>query len=184
MKHSASFALVALGSAIALAACGGSGSADTDGDGEVSVDEMRAEMVSEGGGMKPEPGKYKVTMNFVKADIPGAPPEMMEMMGSAMNNSFEYCMTPEMAEEGYEESLTKGQDDDCTIQKFELDGGDVDMAMTCSSADEGTMSVAMTGNVSSTRSEINVVSNGNIAGMGEANIEMSMIQERIGDCDS
>lgn len=176
--------IVAASAAVVLTACGGGGSADADGDGTVSAEEMRAEVASEGGGMKPEPGKYKVTMNFLKADIPGAPPEMMDMMGAAMNNSFEYCMTPEMAEEGYEESLTKGQDDSCTIEKFELDGGDVDMAMTCSSPDEGSMSVAMTGNVSSTRSEINVVSKGNISGMGDANIEMSMIQERLGDCDS
>jgi hypothetical protein len=176
--------IVAAGAAVVLTACGGDSNADADGDGTVSAEEMRAEVASEGGGMKPEPGKYKVTMDLTKADIPGAPPEMKDMMGSMMSNSFEYCLTPEEAEKGYEEALTEGQDESCTVQKFDLDGGNIDMAMTCANPDEGTMSVAMTGNVSSTRSEINVVSKGNISGMGDANIEMSMIQERLGDCDS
>lgn len=184
MKFSANFAVLALGSALALAACGDSGSADTDGDGTVSADEMRAEVMSDGMSIRPEAGKYKVTMNFVKADIPGAPPEMQNMMSSAMNNTFEYCMTAEEAERGFEEALTEGQDESCTIEKFDLNGGDIDMAMTCSPAEGGTMRMTMNGNVSPTKSEINVVSNGTLPGLGEANIEMAMVQERIGDCDS
>lgn len=175
--------IVASGAALALTACGGSENADADGDGEVSAGEMQAEAERAGGNVRPEPGKYAVTMDFVKAEIPGAPPEMKDMMGSMMSNSFEYCLTPEEAERGYEESLTEGQDESCSIQKFELDGGNIDMAMTCDSAEQGNMNVTMTGNVTPERSEINVVSKGTLAGMGEADIEMSMVQERIGECD-
>ncbi len=173
---------LALASAFALTACGG-GSSDADGDGEISAAEMQAEAERAGADVRPDPGKYAVTMEFVKADIPGAPPEMKDMMSSMMSNSFEYCLTPEEAEKGYEEALREGQDESCTIQRFELDGGDIDMAMTCGSPEDGNMNVSMTGNVTSTSSEMNVVSEGTLEGIGEANIEMQMTQTRVGDCD-
>lgn len=184
MKFSANFAVLALGSALALAACGDSGNADSDGDGSISADEMRAEVMSEGMSLRPEAGNYSVTMTLAKVDIPGAPPQAVEMMGSMMNNTFEYCLTPEEADKGFEEALTEGQDESCTIEKFDLNGGDIDMAMTCSPAEGGTMRMTMNGNVSPTKSEINVVSKGTLPGVGDANIEMTMVQERIGDCAS
>lgn len=182
MKASIHAGALALMSALALAACGGEAS-DTDGDGTISGAEMQAEADRAGASVRPEPGKYSVTMSFVKAEIPGAPKEMQDMMGSMMNQSFEYCLTQEEAEKGYEEALTEGQDDSCNITRFELDGGDIDMAMSCAAGEGDNMDVTMTGNVTPTRSEINVVSDGTLPGVGDANIEMSMVQERIGDCD-
>ncbi|MEM7780676.1 MAG: DUF3617 domain-containing protein [Pseudomonadota bacterium] len=179
MAASAAVALCA-----ALVACDEETSADADGDGEITLDEVRAEMESEAGNMRPEAGKYTVNMTMVNADIPGAPPEMVEMMGTMMNNSFEYCLTPEEAEQGWEESLKQGQDESCTIEKFELDSGDIDMAMTCTPQGGGEMRVAMTGNATPTRSEMTITTNGTLPQLGEANMEMSMVQERIGDCDA
>ncbi|MEO0906164.1 MAG: DUF3617 domain-containing protein [Pseudomonadota bacterium] len=174
----------ALSSALALAACGGGGPTDADGDGEITMDEMRAEVASAGSALRPEAGKYAVTMTMVNVDIPGAPPEMVDAMGSMMNTSTEFCLSEEDASKGFEEALSEGQDDSCTIERFDLDGGKIDMAMTCTPQEGGTMQVAMTGDVSPTRTAINVVTKGNLPPMGEANIEMNMVQERIGDCDS
>ena len=182
MKTSFIAGTIALASALALAACG-SGTADTDGDGTVSADEIQAELESNGGRIRPEPGKYQATMSFVKADIPGAPQEMIDMMSSAMNRTFDYCLTQEDADKGFEEALTEGQDENCTVQKFELNSGDVDMAMTCDTGEGNQMAMTMTGKVTSTSSDITVVTNGTVPEMGEANIEMSMKQERIGECD-
>jgi len=183
MKKSMGLAAIAMGSALALAACS-SENADADGDGEISAEEMRAEVENNADAIKPEPGKYKMTMEFVSADIPGAPPEMQEMMAQGTNNSTEFCMTEEMAEAGYEEALTEGQADSCTMEKFDIDGGDIDMAMTCEVPGQGTSSVAMTGSVTPTSSEMNIKTEGTIPGMGEATMEMKMTQERIGDCDA
>ena len=101
MKFSKFSGALALASAIALSACGGAGGtvdADADGDGEVSTEELAnaAEQVSDD--MKPEPGQYRASVSFVSADIPGAPPEMVEMMSGMMSQSHEFCMTAEMAE--------------------------------------------------------------------------------------
>lgn len=177
-KFAATLSLV---SALTLTACGGGTvDADSDGDGNVTAAEV-SEVVSD---LRPDPGKYSVDMNLVKVDIPGAPQQMLDAMGSMMNNSFEYCLTPEEANKGFEESLTEGQGDNCKIEKFELTGNDVDMAMSCSGEGQGNMQMTMNGTVSSTRSEIAVVTSGTLPQLGDANMEMTMVQERIGDCDN
>lgn len=174
-------ATAVLASAFALAACSESTvDADADGDGNVTAAEV-GQVVSD---LRPEPGKYSVTMELVKMDIPGAPPEMANAMGSMMNNTFEYCLTPEEANKGFEESLREGQDESCSIDKFELTGNDVDMAMSCATPGDGNMNLTMTGTVSPTRTDIAVKTNGTLPQVGEANVEMNMVQERLGECDS
>ncbi|MBD2841237.1 DUF3617 domain-containing protein [Erythrobacter rubeus] len=181
MKYFAAPAIAAF----ALTACGSpGGDADTDGDGTVTASEARALAEAAGDTIRPEPGKYRASMTFVSADIPGAPPQMQDMMASSMSNTFEFCLTPEMAEQGFGEALQEGQDDSCTISKLNIDDTDVDMAMTCSAEGQGEMQIAMTGTVSPTRSEMNVMSEGNMDELGNAKMEMKLVQERIGECDA
>lgn len=168
------------GAALALLAAGCSGGTDSDGDGKISADEARAEMADNA--VKPQPGQYKTSMTFSKADIPGAPPEMMEMLGSSMANSFEYCLTKEEADKGFEKSLTKGQGDNCTIERLNMDGGKIDMAMKCDEPATGPMQVTMTGEVTPTSSDLTMNMKGKVANQQDASIEMKLKQERIGDC--
>lgn len=165
--------------ALLASACSG-GDADADGDGEISAEEARAEMAS--ANIKPEPGQYKMSMTFKTAEIPGAPPEMMDMLGKSMSNTIEYCLTQEEADKGFEEALTREQDDSCKITKMDMNGGTIDMAMTCEDDTSGTMNITMNGDVSPTESDLTMKMKGNIPQLGEANIEMNMKQERIGDC--
>ncbi|WP_284126075.1 DUF3617 domain-containing protein [Parerythrobacter aestuarii] len=167
------------GLALFASACS-SGDADTDGDGEISAEEARAEMAS--ANIKPEPGQYKMSMTFKTAEIPGAPPEMLEMLGKTMSNTIEYCLTQEEADKGFEEALTREQDDSCKITKMDMDGGTIDMAMTCEDESSGTMNITMNGDVSPTKSDLTMKMQGKIPQLGDANIEMNMKQERVGDC--
>lgn len=174
-------AATTLASALVLTACSeGTVDADSDGDGAVTAAEVEAVVTD----LRPEAGKYSVKMSLVKAEIPGAPKEMLDAMGTMMNNTFEYCLTPDEAARGFEESLTEGQSDNCTIDKFELTGNDVDMAMSCSGGGQGDMKMTMTGTVEPTRTDIAILMNGTLPQLGEANMEMTMLQERLGDCDS
>ena len=174
----------ALSSALAIAACAEDGPTDADGNGEISMDEMRAEVANAGSALRPEAGKYAVTKAMVNVDIPGAPPEMIDAMGSMMNTSTEFCLTEEEASKGFEKALSEGQDDSCTIEQFDLDGGKIDMVMNCTPQEGGSMQVSITGDVSPTRTQVSVATKGNLPPMGEMNIEMNMVQERVGDCDS
>jgi len=166
---------------MALAGCGGSTDADADGDGTVTGAEARAAVEAAGSDLKPEPGLYKSTMTFIDADVPGAPAEMKDMLGSMMSRSFEFCLTPEEAEGGFEDAMTQGQEG-CTISTFEIDGSDVNMAMSCDQDGAGKMDVTMDGNVTSTKSDMNMAMTGDMEGVGEMAIKMSFVQERIGEC--
>ena len=174
-------AAAALTSAFALAACGETTiDADADGDGDVTASEVEA-LVTD---LRPEAGKYSVNLNLVKADIPGAPQQMLDAMAGLMNRSGERCLSEEEAEKGFEEALKEGQGGNCEIDSFALTGNEIDMAMTCAAEGQGSMQVSMTGTVSPTSSDIAVVSTGTIPPFGDSSFEMTMSQERIGDCDS
>nr|WP_298929351.1 DUF3617 domain-containing protein [uncultured Erythrobacter sp.] len=169
-------------SALTLAACGSpGGDADTDGDGVVSADEAAALTDAAGDEIKPLAGKYKVQTTFVKAD--GLPQEMIDMMGNSMTNSMEFCLTPEMADEGFGQRPDQ-EEDGCTMEKYVIDGSNMDMAMSCDAPDgSGAMKMAMSGTVTPTESDLTMTSQGMIPGMDEASIEMRVQQTRIGDCD-
>ena len=171
--------------ALALAGCsGGSGTdADTDGDGKVSGEEMAAETRKDGGEIKPEPGKYKVDMTFISVE--GMPKEMADMMGSRMSTSTEFCMTEEMAKDGFGRNQNEfDEDDDCTVGKYDIEGNDFEMQMTCKSGDTVEMEMSMKGTVSATSSDLEMTSKGMMPGMENAEVKMQIKQERIGECDA
>ena len=172
-------------SAFALAACGGEAiDADADGDGEVTQAEVANAAQQLGDDVKPQPGKYSSTVEFVSAEIPGAPDEMIDIMRAAAGNSFEFCMTEEMAQEGFGEAMKSDQDDSCTISKMTIDAGEMDMVMACNPEGTGEVTVAMKGSVSPTSADITMVTEGSFGPMGEGKMEMNIKQTRIGDCDA
>ncbi|MDY7097888.1 MAG: DUF3617 domain-containing protein [Pseudomonadota bacterium] len=181
MKHAL---IVSLG-AFALTACGGGATdADADGDGSVTAEEAREAIEASGDELKPLPGKYKSTMTFVDAEIPGAPEEMKAMMGNAMNVTSEFCLTEEDAAGGFKESIEKGRSDACEINSFNIDGSKVDMKMSCNENGTGDMLIAMNGNVTPTKQDMDMKMDGEMPGLGAVKIEMSFVQERIGECDA
>lgn len=170
--------------ALALTACGGSGEieADANGDGTITNSEAIAAIEKAGGDVKPLPGQYSTTITLIEASIPGAPPEMAQMMGQAMNRTSEHCLTPEMAERGFEDSIKKGQNEACTIDSFSIDDGDVAMAMTCSEAEMADVSVNLNGKVTATSSDMIMAMDGTIPELGAMQMKMGFKQERIGEC--
>ncbi|MEO0699453.1 MAG: DUF3617 domain-containing protein [Pseudomonadota bacterium] len=176
----------ALAAALALSACGGETSvdADADGDGAITTSEARAAVEAAGADLKPEPGQYATTMTLTDVNIPGAPPEMAQMMGQAMNRTGEFCLTPEQAERGFEGSLKEGQNEACTIETFTIEGNQVDMAMSCNQAGMGDMAVTMSGEVAPTQSDLTMKMNGTIPQLGAVEMALSFQQKRVGDCAS
>ena len=174
--------------ALALSACGETtvteADADADGDGTVTASEARAAMEAAGSDLKPLPGKYSTVMTLTEANIPGAPPQVVDMMGKAMNREGEFCLTPEQAEKGFEDSLQQGQSEACKIETFSITGNQVNMAMKCAQDGMGDMQVTMDGEVSSTRSDLNMKMAGTIPQLGDVDMALSFTQTRIGDCDS
>ena len=172
--------LLATAASLALAACGGA-DADADGDGSVSMDEAQAEL-ERSGAVKPEPGQYRARMELVDFEAEGAPPQIVEMMKSNMANTFEYCLTQEDADKGFEEMARTSQDDNCSFEKFEADGGDIDAVMTCQGGEMGNARMTMQGTGGRTQSEMTMTMEGQLPGAGTGKMTMKTSHERIGDC--
>lgn len=165
-----------------LAACGSDEPASVDGG--LTTDEVMERAQEAGAEIKPEPGLYRSQTEIQDIQIANAPEQMRDMMKNSMTSqTHEYCLTPEQAEKGFEESARQSQaDSNCTFQKFDVDGGSIDAAMTCSPDGQGTMTVAVQGTGSATRSEMNMTMEGDMPPMGSMTMKMRIVNERIGDC--
>lgn len=163
-----------------LAACSDSGTADTDGDGTISSEEIAAEARD---AVRPDPGQYRSTTQLVDVEMPGAPPEMVDMMRANMSNrTSEFCLTEEEVNEGFEAMAKRSQDGDCTFSKFDVDGGDIDAEMSCSMPQGSDMRMTMQGTGTPTSSDMTMTMEGELPGMGNAKMTMKVTNERIGDC--
>lgn len=166
--------------ALGLAACGSPDDPAGSGD-SISVEEA-AERAKESG-VKPEPGEYRVTMEVLEVDIPGAPPEAVKMMREMMGGqTHQYCLTQDDVDKGFEEMARQSQDGDCSFERFDVDGGSLDAKMTCTQDGQGSVTMTMQGTGSATSSEMDMLMEGNMGGMGKSSIHMKARHERIGDC--
>ena len=178
--------VIAAAATFALAACGDNPSADADGDGEITMEEAAAKTE---GMVKPRPGKYRATVEFVDVEMPGAPQQVQDMMRSLFDRgpqTHEYCLTKEEAEEGFEEMARRAQegDSDCTFEKFDADGGSIDAVMNCKADGEGSARMTMTGTGTETSSTMNMTMDAQGPDGQSMKMTMKSTQERIGDCDA
>lgn len=178
--------LFALAAPALLAACGGDADESTaageatGGGEELSMGEI-AERAREGT-VRPQPGQYRTTVELVELDIPGAPPQAAEMMRSSMAQTNEFCLTEEDVEEGFRQLASQPQGGDCSFSKFDVDGGAIDAAMSCSNPGGGAVDITMQGTGRETSSEFTMTMSGNLGGTGEGSMTMKQTSERIGDC--
>lgn len=179
--------ILPLCAAFTLAACGSSSEeeeAATAGGGDTTAAEDMAEAMADG--PMPQPGKYRTTAELVAFDIPGAPPEMAEMMRGAFAQgameASKSCLTPEQASTSREEMLKNMAESNCTVTQFEMSGGAFDAALSCPTGQGMSGEVTMTGTMSETGSDVQTSFKTQVPQVGEATIRMHMVTERIGEC--
>lgn len=173
--------LAAAVSGLSLASCGGA-EETADAPGGLSRDEVanRAEDI-----VRLEPGQYRSTAELVSIDIPGAPAQVLEMMKQSMGGrgtTSEYCLTPEEAAKGYEEMAKNSAEGDCSFQRFDVDGRDIDAEMTCKSPGGEDARMRLAGTGTSTSSDMTMTMEMTIPEMGKGTMVMRAKHERIGDC--
>lgn len=177
--------LLAATASLALAACGSS-SADADGDGEISMEEAAAKSKDL---VKPQPGKYRATVEMVSIDMPGASEQVKNVMRQMMDQGpqiHEYCLSAEDAEKGFEEMARQSQQNgnNCSFEKFDADGGEIDAIMNCSAPGDGSARMTMKGTGSETSSQMTMTMDATGPGGQTMKMTMKNSQERIGDCDA
>lgn len=169
----------------AIAGCG-SPEPDEDGDGKISFEEAAAVNADEY--IKPEPGQYRATVEFVNVDMPGAPAQIREQMEAMLDQgaqTSEYCLTPEEAEKGFEEVIREAQvQDECSFESFEIDSGTIDAVMVCEQPGQGSIRMAIEGQGGRTSSKTQMTMAMTAPGGQEMSIVTRSEQERIGDCAS
>ncbi|AUX70403.1 hypothetical protein CHX26_13680 [Porphyrobacter sp. HT-58-2] len=170
--------IMAAAGAALMAGCSASNDADADGNGEVSIKEAAKQ--AEAQGLRPEPGLYKATITMTGIEIPGMPPEMAGH-GAGLTTTSEYCLTEEDVAKGYEEMMKRGQNGECSYERFRLAGGEIDAVMVCKTP-EGTARMEMAGTATPTTSDFTAKMAMNFDGAGEGTMSFAAKHERIGDC--
>ena len=132
------------------------------------------------GEVRPQPGEYRANVEFQSADIPGAPPQVVNMLRKMMSREFTYCLTPEEVERGFRSVTDRSGEGECTYERFDATGGTIDAVVACD-MDGRAMRVRMMGTGSPTRSDITMEMSGDM-GMGDGGMTMRVRHERIGEC--
>lgn len=137
--------------------------------------------------VKRDPGKWKMQMELVKLDIPGAPAEIkagMEKMFASMP-SAEQCITAEqIASEDIEKNLSNAaaRGSECTFDKKVIAGETIDIAGTCKQGPQ-TANLVIKGTSGKTAQDLTIISTGvGPDGKTPMTMEMRMQATRTGDC--
>jgi hypothetical protein len=170
--------IMAAASAALIAGCSGGGDADADADGKVSMKEAATKAKAEG--ITPEPGQYKAVITMTGIDIPGMPPEMAGH-GAGMTTTVEYCLTEEEVESGFEGMMKRGQNGECSYEKFAMNDGAFDGVMVCKTP-EGSARMTMTGTATPTTSDFTAAMAMNFEGAEGGTMKFAGKHERVGDC--
>lgn len=168
----------ALGCALALAACGAATEDEAD-----SVAEAAA-----GDGPAMDAGKWTSTMTIEKFDIPGAPPELGQMMQGMIGqaNTTESCVTEEMAKEGWANRMDEfSGNDECTADSFSADDGKLTGAISCTEGNGTKANMSIDGAYTSSSVEMVMTADLESADIpgGKGTMVMKVASERVGDCD-
>lgn len=145
------------------------------------VKETVAQMV------KPRPGLYRSSVKMIDFQVPGMPPaeaERLKGMFSSTAQARDFCLTPEQADKGYREMTSKLAQGNCTYDKFEAEGGNLDAKLTCQTAKGMTATIAMNGTMTPEGSQIHMKMDQTMAAMPGKGIKMEMdaTSTRVGDC--
>lgn len=149
-----------------------------------SPDEVKAEMSKID---KPEPGQYRTTMKIIDVRIPGMDPAkaaQMKGMFGATGKSFDFCLSKEDADKGFEELNKRSAQGKCSYDNFSVSGGRLDAKITCQTGQGMTTTSEMHGTYTSTGSKLTMTSDTGAAAMpGKGmHIEAEVTNERLGAC--
>lgn len=183
---------VGLALVLALGACGSKDEAGSESttSGEDSAPKSVEDLKAEAAKLeRPEPGKYKQTVEILQMEMPGLPKAAQDQMAAMQPKTqvSEICLTEKDTEEGFKDMFKDlGKGGECTYDKFDVSGGTLDARMTCQIPQQGKAVMTVNGAASKTGSDVTVAMDmsGGSSPMGNMKMKMHMTTERIGDCAS
>ena len=166
---------------LALSACGDDKAIDEK---NISASEV-AEKVADAG-VKLNPGRWEMTMKFVKFEVEGMPPEakkaMEQMLGQGRTTAS--CLTKEEAEKP-DVAFFGQQDADCRYDTFTMGGGKIDATMVCKGGAReggGEARMTMAGTYAPDSTDMTMDVTGSAPNGKTMTMKMAMASKRGGEC--
>ncbi len=183
---------------LALAGCGGdaeqsgaaaggsaAGGSAANADGTVSKGAVAREMAN---APQLRPGQYAITMNAVRFDVPGMPPEqaqmMQQMMAGVAAQQQSRCISAAESRRNLEDMYKGLGEGECTMQRFDISGTTMTGAMQCSGGANRSSTIRINGEMTRESSDTRMVMALSDPGLpqGTAEMEMRVSMQRTGDC--
>ena len=161
----------------ALAACGSEPEAEKQGN--MTAEEVADEL----SGMKIEPGQWEATNEIISASAPGVPADALKSM-VGQKSTVSNCITPEQAAKPSANFLAAQQNNNCTYQDWNMDGGKMTGTMTCEGGGmPGKVIMNMSGDYGPTayNLDMNMNTTGLPGGM-TMTIKAKTTGRRVGEC--
>lgn len=174
-------AAIALIPLLMLASCGDDATVEKK---NASTSEV-AQSVADAG-MKLNPGRWELTMQFKKFEVEGMPPEakaaMSKMLGE--RRTFASCLTREEAEKP-DGKFFGQQGEDCRYDSFTMGGGKIDATMTCKGSGEdagNTAKMTLAGTYGPDTYDMSMDMNGTAPNGKKMVMQMGLVSKRTGEC--
>jgi len=132
-----------------------------------------------------QPGRYETKATITEINLPGAPPQVAEMMKAAAQQTQTACLTPDdVTDPSRKLAPRQNPGSACSENTFEWKGGDINGKLRCN-LPQGEVKADMTG--SYTADSFNMEVKTDMAVPGKANergtINLRAEGRRVGDCD-
>jgi Protein of unknown function (DUF3617) len=144
--------------------------------------------VADSGPVKREAGNWKTDVKLVKLDVPGMNEQMKQGMTKMMEgmSGMDMCLTQEQADKediAADMSKNAAQGAQCDFSKRDVNGGKVDVAGTCKTAQGQALEIAMNGTLEAKKVDMTVTTKGPLpAGTGNMEMVMQMTSTNTGAC--
>jgi hypothetical protein len=177
-----------LAAALLAAGCGGDAAADKGGGEAASTSEKGALAREMANAPRLQPGQYSVSMEMVRFDVPGMPPEqaqmMRQMMAGVSAQQQSHCVTQAESEQSLEDMYKRLGEGNCTMDNFDVSGSRMTGQMTCSGGAGRSSTINITGEMGTTASDTTMVMALTDPGLpqGRGEMEMRVRMNRTGDC--
>jgi len=174
-------AAIALIPLLMLAACNDGGTVEKK---NASTGEV-AKSVADAG-MKLNPGRWELTMQFRKFEVEGMPPEAKAAMGKMLGKTrtFASCLTKEEAEKPGGKFFGQ-QGEDCRYDSFRMGGGKIDATMTCAGKGEEagtTAKMTLAGTYSPDTYDMAMDMTGTAPNGKTMVMQMGLVSKHMGQC--
>ncbi len=162
---------------LALVSCNGQESGG--GGGNMSAEQVAEELKE----MKIEPGQWEATNEIVQVNAPGVPGDTLKSL-VGQKTTVSNCITPEQAAKPSANFLAAQQNNNCTYQDWQMNGGRMTGKMTCEGGQmPGKVLMTMSGNYGSTAYDLDMdMQTSGLPGGMTMNIKAKTSGRRVGEC--